>query len=74
MNKYIVPICNIPESDVYIMSVSANSYKECQDKIMNRFLEDNIIDDYSDYDKFVEKLDKKDILIGEIQDIEVYEP
>lgn len=66
-NKYIVPICNIAKSDVYILKISAPSIAECEDKLMNKFSEYSNANSYS---KFVRDLDKKDILIGEIQDIE----
>lgn len=65
MNKYIIPICNIPASKVYNLIINANSYKECQEKIMNKF------EDYSEsYQEFVEALDNRDILIGKITDVE----
>lgn len=67
MNKYIIPICNLPKSRVYNAVIMANSLESCQDKLMNMF------EDYSDsydYDEFIKNLDDKDILIGEIADIE----
>lgn len=67
MNKYIIPICNIPESKVYLITIFANSYEDCRDRIMEKF------SDYSDsinYKDFANDLDKQDILIGKISDIE----
>jgi hypothetical protein len=67
MNKYIIPVCNIPDSEVYDLIINANSYSECQDKIMNKFLDYSEKDNYND---FIKDLDSQDILIGRIADIE----
>ena len=67
MNKYIIPICNIPKSKVYNLSIVANSYIDCQDRIMEKFIDYSVKDTYSE---FLKDLDKQDILIGEITDIE----
>jgi len=67
MNKYIIPVCDINESEVYNLVINANSNSDCQDKIMDKF------SDYSDsleYHEFVSDLDQQDILIGKITDIE----
>ena len=67
MNKYIIPICNLPKSKVYNVIIMANSLASCQDKLMEMF------EDYSDsdeYQEFIKDLDKQDILVGRIIDIE----
>jgi len=67
MNKYIIPVCDINESEVYNLVINANSNSDCQDKIMDKF------SDYSDsleYHEFISDLDQQDILIGKITDIE----
>lgn len=65
MNKYVIPICNIPDSKIYNLIINANSYNECQEKIMDKF------EDYSDsYQDFIKSMDDQDILIGKIEDIE----
>lgn len=65
MNKYIIPICNIQESEVYNLIISARSLNDCQDRIMAKF------NDYSDeWKDFVKNMDNEDVLIGEIKDIE----
>lgn len=67
MNKYIIPICDISKSKVYNQIIFANSHKDCQNKLITKFA------DYSDSDiwaQFINDLDEKDILIGEIRDIE----
>lgn len=65
MNKYIIPVCNIPKSKVYNLIVSARTYEDCQDKIMSKFNSD-----FDSYQEFVNAMDNQDILIGEITDIE----
>lgn len=67
MNKYIIPICNITESKVYNKIVFAKSYSACQDKIMQEFAD---YAEHDDWNEFLDDLDKNDILIGEINDIE----
>lgn len=67
MNKYIIPICNLRESKVYNAVVVANSNRACQEKLMNMFSDYSESDDYRE---FISDLDKQDILIGRITDIE----
>lgn len=67
MNKYIIPVCNIPDSKIYNLTIMANSNSECQDKIMDKFSE---YSDCIDYHDFVRDLDSQDILIGTITDVE----
>lgn len=67
MNKYIIPICILPESKIYIEKIVANSLSECQDKLMTKFSE---YSDEMEYHEFVKDLDSKDILVGDILDIE----
>lgn len=67
MNKYIIPICIIPDSKVYNEVIIANSYTECQDKLMEKYSEYSSEVSYHD---FIEDLDNQDILIGKITDIE----
>ena len=67
MNKYIIPICNLQKFKVYNAIIMANSLASCQDKLMEMF------EDYSDsdeYQEFIKDLDKQDILVGRIIDIE----
>lgn len=67
MNKYVIPICNIPENQIYNLIIIANSYESCQEKIMDRLSK---YSDSYDYETFLKDLDKQDILVGEISDIE----
>ena len=66
-NIYIIPIYDISKSKVYNLKISAQSTKDCQEKIMDRFSEYSNSDDYRE---FVNDLDEQDILIGKITDIE----
>lgn len=67
MNKYVIPICNIPKSKVYNLTIIANSNKDCQEKLMEKFSEYSENDNYVE---FIKELDNKDIIIGTITDVE----
>lgn len=67
MNKYIIPVFDINKSKVYNLSIMATSYSDCEDKIIEKFSKYSESDDY---DEFLDDLDKNDILIGQITDIE----
>lgn len=67
MNKYIIPVCDINKSKVYNLTIMATSCSDCEDKIIEKFSKYSESDDY---DEFLDDLDKKDILIGQITDIE----
>ena len=65
MNKYIIPVCE--KSEVYLMTINANSYTDCLDKLMEEFIDESSA---STYDDFINELYEKNILIGDITDIE----
>lgn len=67
MNKYVIPICNYPKSKIYNLIINANSYNACKDKIMEKLSDYSECDEYED---FINDLDKQDILIGKITDVE----
>ena len=67
MNKYIIPVCDINKSKVYNLSIMATSYSDCEDKIIEKFSKYSESDDYNE---FLDDLDKNNILIGQITDIE----
>ena len=67
MNKYIILVCNISNSKVYNLRITANSNADCQDKIMEKFSDYSECDSYRD---FIKDLNSQDILIGTITDIE----
>lgn len=67
MNKYIIPYCDIDNSQVGNHIIAARSLADCEEKVMHLY------EDYSDSDDwntFLDDLDKQNILIGEIKDIE----
>ena len=70
MNKYIIPVCDLINADIWIDEYSARSISDCQDKIMREFSE--VYDeDFTDYREFLDVMDKKyNYSIGEIIDIE----
>lgn len=71
MNKYIIPVCDLVEANIWLNKYSARSISECQDKIMQEF-SDEYDEDFIDYRKFLDVMDKKyNIAIGEIIDIEI---
>lgn len=70
MNKYIIPVCNLIDANIWIDKYSARSISECQDKIMREF-SDTYNEYFSDYEEFLDIMDKKyNYSIGEIIDIE----
>lgn len=72
MNKYIIPICDIDNGKVWLMTVMAATNSACQDKIMSNLIDKyDIEDNSSNYREFVEIADiEYNILIGDIKDIE----
>ena len=71
MNKYIIPICDIQGGHVWNVIIMARTRNECQEKLMQSLIAQyELFDDTLTYREFVEEADKKDILIGDIKDIE----
>lgn len=70
MNRYIIPVCNLIDANIWIDKYSARSISECQDKIMREF-SDAYNEYFSNYEEFLDIMDKKyNYSIGEIIDIE----
>lgn len=67
MNTYLIAVCEIQVPSTYILKINAKSYSDCQDKIMEKF---SAYSSSLDWYDFLEDLDKQDILIGQITDIE----
>lgn len=67
LNRYIVPICDIEESRIYNLIISATSMADCQDRLMTKFSQ---YSDSNDWEEFLKDLDNNDILIGDIDDVE----
>ena len=71
MNKYIIPIADIPGGEVYFETIMARSLSDCQDKLMRKLSEEYGIEEVTDYRDFISIADSNyDLLIGEITDIE----
>lgn len=70
MNRYIIPICDMYSEQIWIETISARSINECQEKIMQSIINQYNFDDYDSWNEFVQDMDDKEILIGEIKDIE----
>lgn len=71
MNKYLIPYCDIQADFPKIKVIIARTISECQEKLMNYFLEQyEELDECDTYREFVKLADSKDILIGDIKDIE----
>lgn len=67
MNRYIIPVCIISNSDVHNEKIVANSISECKDKLMEKFSK---YSSSNSYEEFLNELDQQDILIGDIIDID----
>lgn len=71
MNKYICPVCDI-NLGLWNFVVTANSFQDAEDKIMAEIINNvnSDLDDRLHWIDFIKQADQKDIIIGEIQDIE----
>lgn len=72
MNKYIVPICDISASNIWIKTVMARSSSECQDKVMEELIDYyDMENNFSNYREFIKFIDSNyDILVGDVKDID----
>lgn len=70
MNKYVVPVCDLIDANIWLNKYSARSISDCQDKMMREF-SDAYDEDFNDFREFLDIMDKKyNYSIGEIIDIE----
>lgn len=70
MNKYVVPVCDLIDANIWLNKYSARSISACQDKMMREF-SDAYDEDFADFREFLDIMDKKyNYSIGEIIDIE----
>lgn len=68
MNKYIIPVCDLVDANIWIDRYFARSISDCQEKIMRKFSEE-YDEDFTDYREFLDIMDKKyNYSIGEIID------
>lgn len=70
MNKYIIPVCDIQSGLVWNEIISSRTINECQDKLIQKFIDKYDLEEGNSYREFVEIADKNDILIGTISDLE----
>lgn len=75
MNTYLVPFDNNGEIDIF--KVTASSWEECLQKIMDKYtnkFDDDTLASISDFDDFCDYLYKTyDVNIGYIHEIEDFE-
>lgn len=70
MNKYVVPVCDLINANIWLNKYSARSISDCQDKMMREF-SDTYNEDFTDFREFLDIMDEKyNYSIGEIIDIE----
>lgn len=70
MNKYIIPICDIFNEQIWNKICVANSIADCQDKIMLKYSE-KFDENFLDWQDFIDDMNHKyDYIIGDIIDIE----
>ena len=73
MSKYLIPVLEIVEDDLYIESTSARSLTEAQTRIMNKLLRKWDIEDVpADWDDFISIASSNDYFVGDIRDIEEF--
>lgn len=71
MNKYIIPVADFHLFDVVLYKITANGYKDCEEKLMKELCE--VYEELPigvHYTDFLDACDKCDICIGEITDLE----
>ena len=72
MNKYIIPICDIDSSQIWIKEILAKSTNDCKEKLMQYIINSfEIEEDMDDYRSFIELMDTNyNVLIGDIKEID----
>lgn len=75
MNTYLIPWSDSGECD--ILKITANSYEDCIDKVIEHYTEEfdsDALAECMDYDEFSQLMwDNHDIFLGNIHEIEEYE-
>lgn len=72
MSKYLLAVC-FPDSFPEIITTSARSMNEAENRFMCSISESFDLDISSDWDEFIDRSASMDILIGEINSIEEFE-
>lgn len=70
MSKYIIPVCE--DNNPYIISTSARSMEEAENRIMTKLVSEWDLDVPADWDDFCDIAYQTGFGIGEIQDIEEF--
>lgn len=75
MTTYIIPICDKENNDIFIKKIIASSFNQAQDKardiIINEWEWDENIQFPDEYHAFVNFMKQKNIIIGDLTDIEL---
>ena len=75
MNTYLIPWSNPEECD--ILKITANSYEDCVDKVIEHYTEEfdsDTLAECTDYEEFMQLIyDNHGIFLGSIHEIEEYE-
>lgn len=70
MNNYIIPVCVIAKTDNKLEQITANSYRDCQEELMERITTRFNLPEADNYKQFLTIADEHDIIIGKISDVE----
>lgn len=70
MNNYVIPVCVIAKSTNKLEEIMANSYKDCQEELMERITVKYNLPEADNYKQFLTIADEHDIIIGKISDVE----
>lgn len=70
MNKYLIPIYDIEDDELWIEVINAGSIKDCQEKLIQILIEEYDINEGSNYRDFLINASKANLRIGTITDIE----
>lgn len=75
MNIYLIPWSNPEECD--ILKITASSYEDCVDKVIEHYAEEfdsDTLAECADYEEFMQLIyDNYGIFLGSIHEIEEYE-
>lgn len=70
MNNYVIPVCVIAKSINKLEKIMANSYRDCQEELMERITVEYNLPEADNYKQFLTIADEHDIIIGKISDVE----
>ncbi len=71
MNEYLVPICDVEESEIYIETIHGTSFDEAENKLMYRLLDRyNFLSEADSYGEFMNICFNNNLLVGEIKELD----